>query len=236
MELKNFNRIAIMQPTFLPWVGYFELIRSVDLFIFLDSVQFDKRSWQQRNTIKTPKGSQWITVPVISKGKFKQNISEVEISCQSDFSTKLIKTLKINYSKAKFYNQYSEEIFYLIKNENKKLSSLNISLIKYFLKVWGIKTPLMQSSTLSVEGVKDELLYNILNLFDSELYISPPGSESYLKKSEFFGEGENQKKYKFFEYDHPKWDQLYGDFLPYCSAIDLLFNVGEEGKNIICTR
>ena len=117
MEFKQFNRIAIMQPTFLPWVGYFELIRSVDLFIFLDSVQFDKRSWQQRNIIKTPKGSQWITIPVISKGKFKQNISEVEISSQSDFTLKLIKTIKINYSKAKFYDQFSEQIFYLIKKK-----------------------------------------------------------------------------------------------------------------------
>jgi len=233
MEFKQFNRIAIMQPTFLPWVGYFELIRSVDLFIFLDSVQFDKRSWQQRNIIKTPKGSQWITIPVISKGKFKQNISEVEISSQSDYASKLIKAIKINYSKAKFYNQFSEEIFYLLNKEKKKLSLLNISLIKYFLKIWNIKTPLMKSSEINVKGVKDELLYNILNLFNAELYISPLGSMSYLKESKFFGDRENQKKYNFFEYEHPVWDQLYGDFLPYCSALDLLLNVGEEGINII---
>lgn len=236
MKFKNINRIAIMQPTFLPWVGYFELIRSVDLFVFLDSVQFEKRGWQQRNIIKTPNGSQWITIPVKSKGKFKQNISEVEMSTESNFSSKLIKTIKVNYSKAKFYNQFSEDIFYLIKKENKKLSILNISLIKYFLKVWDIKTPLIQSSEFNVKGVKDELLYNIVNLFNAELYISPPGSSSYLKESKFFGEEVNQKQYEFFEYKHPVWDQLYGEFIPYCSALDLLFNVGEDGKNKLSMR
>ena len=222
-----------MQPTFLPWVGYFALINTVDFFIFLDSVQFDKRSWQQRNTIKTINGSSWLTVPVISKGKFQQKINEVEILNDSNSINKIIKKIYANYSKAKFFKLYSEDIFKIIYEENKMLSKLNSKLIKYFLKVWEIKTTLTYSSSLDVSGYKDELLYKILSSYESELYVSPPGSEPYLKESKFFGDQKNQKKYELFKYKHPRWNQLYGDFLPYCSAIDLLFNVGKEGKIII---
>tara|TARA_Y100000589_G_C27104065_1_gene609300 strand:+ start:452 stop:1168 length:717 start_codon:yes stop_codon:yes gene_type:complete len=229
----KYNKIAIMQPTFLPWVGYFALINAVDLFIFLDSVQFDKRSWQQRNIIKTINGSSWLTVPVISKGKFQQKINEVEILNDSNFNNKIIKKIYANYSKAKFFKLYSEDIFKIIIEENKMLSQLNYKLIKYFLKVWEIKTRLSYSSKLNVTGYKDELLYNILSSYKSELYVSPPGSETYLKESKFFGKQQNQKNYELFKFKHPEWSQLYGDFLPYCSAIDLLFNMGKEGKSII---
>ena len=92
-------RVAIMQPTYLPWIGYFGLINSVDLFVFLNSVQFDKRSWQQRNKIKSPKGSLYLTVPVLSKGFSKQIIKDVKIEQNQEFYKKHINSIKHNYNK-----------------------------------------------------------------------------------------------------------------------------------------
>jgi len=109
------TRIAIMQPTYIPWVGYFSLINKVDVFIFLDSVQFAKRSWQQRNKIKTANESIWLTVPVLSKGKQSQFINEVEIDLTRDFSEKHIASLESNYHKAPYFLKYSPDFFLFYK-------------------------------------------------------------------------------------------------------------------------
>lgn len=233
MKNINENKIAIMQPTFIPWIGYFALIEYVDTFIFLDSVQFDKRSWQQRNKIKTSNGLKWLTIPVLSKGKYKQKIKEVEIDNGQNFPEKVINTITANYSKSKFFNQYSSDIFSILVENKKYLVDLNIELIKYMMKIWNFYTPIIKSSDLEIVGSKDELLFNICNHYEADKYISPPGSECYLEKSKYFGNNKNQKKLEYFRYEHPTWEQQFGDHIDYCSAIDLLLNYGDEGKNII---
>ncbi len=232
LSQKN-SKIAIMQPTFIPWIGYFALINHVDLFVFLDHVQFDKRSWQQRNKIKTPEGLKWLTVPVLSKGKFSQPIIDVNIDPSSSFAEKATKALTSNYCKAKFFDKYSQDIFKIIQRNDSKLAELNITLIQYINDVWSIKTPIYRSSNLNIKGTKDELLFNICKVLKGDIYISPLGAHSYLDNSNFFGGNIGQKKLLYFNYFHPIWDQQYGDFLPYCSALDLLFNFGSEGISYI---
>lgn len=227
------KKIAIMQPTFIPWVGYFGLLKSVDLFIFLDSVQFEKRSWQQRNIIRTSQGTQWLTVPVISKGKFDQKIIDTRIDKSSRFSQKAINTIRFNYSKTKYYCKYSNDIFKIINENDFSLSDLNINLIKYLSNIWEIDTSIKKSSNYKLNGKKDELLHNICQLFNANIYVSPKGSENYLTNSSFFTGSSNKIKLNYFEYIHPTWDQIHGDFIPYCSSLDLLFNMGPEGSNLI---
>ena len=225
------NSVAIMQPTYLPWSGYFGLIDNVDIFVLLDNVQFAKRSWQQRNQIKTPNGSAWLTVPVASRGKREQTIQNVLIQKDNNFSHKHKKSLEINYSKSKYFNSESQEIFRLINSDEQYLSELNINLIKYFCERLKIKTKIIRAKDLPSKGSKADLLCSICQELNADNYISPPGSKDYLKESDSFEKAKIALNY--FSYKHPIYNQLWGEFIPYMSIIDMLFNCGEESIDLI---
>ncbi|MDY7003475.1 MAG: WbqC family protein [Cyanobacteriota bacterium] len=217
--------IAIMQPTYLPWIGYFDLIDYVDCFVFLDSVQFNKRSWQQRNRLKGAKGVTWLTVPVISKGRREQKIFEVEIDLSRQFQAKHLKTIANCYSKAPFFSQYIDELSTIFHNTHYCLAELNIELIQWFCKQLGISTQTLRSSDLNIEGKKTELLVNICEVLDANCYLSAEGSRVYIEENNLF-ETKNIRL-AYHNYKHPIYDQLYGEFIPYLSILDLLFNKGE---------
>ena len=124
------KKIAIMQPTYLPWLGFFGLMKSVDLFIILDSVQFAKRSWQQRNQIKTIVGPKWITIPVFSKGKREQLISEVLIDYSRDYPDNHMKTLELNYKTTPYFELFAPQLFKIMQLNYKHLSESLLHLIK----------------------------------------------------------------------------------------------------------
>ena len=224
-------RVAIMQPTYLPWIGYFGLINSVDLFVFLNSVQFDKRSWQQRNKIKSPKGSLYLTVPVLSKGFSKQIIKDVKIEQNQEFYKKHINSIKHNYNKSPYYNEFSKKIFELMSNENEYLCDLNIKMIKLICEFLSIKTKTVISSNLKSSGNKSELLSSICLEIGATEYISPLGSKNYLNETDIF-----QKKnisLKFFYFKHPIYSQLFNKFESNLSVLDLLMNCGNKSLDII---
>ena len=152
-------RVAIMQPTYLPWAGYFGLMCSVDLFIYLDSVQFARRSWQQRNQIKTAKGAQWLTVPVIAKGKREQRIDEVEIDATARFGGAHRKAIEMNYRKAQAYSD-APWLMPLIEEPPTKLVDLTISLIARLREMIGISTPIARQRHEG-EGTKADLLASL---------------------------------------------------------------------------
>ena len=131
--------IAIIQPTFLPWCVYMSLIEYVDEVVFLDNVQFDKRSWQQRNKIKTANGTLTLTVPVITKNLFNQHIKDVKIDYSSVFQKKMIRSISQNYSKSIYFEDYSNELFSLIENTHKSLLDLNINLISFLCEKLNIE-------------------------------------------------------------------------------------------------
>jgi len=217
-------KAAIMQPTYMPWCGYFGLIKMVDIFVLYDDVQFDKRSWQQRNKIKTANGSQWLTVPVESKGMRSQKINEAIIQSDSNFSRKHIKAIELNYSKSKFYHEYKDLIINCIESNCSKLVDLNTSLIYICSKILSIETKFIKSSDLNVSGAKEERLIDICKKISADIYISPQGSKNYLSQGESFLE--NNIKLEYFEFMHPTYHQMYGLFEPQMSIIDVLFNCG----------
>jgi hypothetical protein len=224
--------IAIMQPTFMPWIGYFGLIDSVDQFVFLDNVQFDKRSWQQRNKIKTPNGPQWISVPVSSKGKQAQLIKDVQISeGGKEFPDKLIRTIEQNYKKAEFFKEYADSILCIIQSNKDYLACLNIELIKFFCHQFSIKTLLSNASDLPVKGKKSALLIDICQHYKIKNYISPLGSQGYIEEEGLFDQAGIDVQY--FDYHHPEWKQFYGKFEAYMSVLDLLFHKGPDSMKII---
>lgn len=177
--------IAIIQPTFLPWCGYMSLIEYVDEVVFLDNVQFDKRSWQQRNRIKTSNGALTLTVPVISKNLFNQHIKDVKIDYRSTFQKKMIKSISQNYSKAKYFNDYSKEFFSLIENNHKSLLDLNIKLINFFCEKLKIELKFSFSSSLKLSSSKEQLILDICKLKNAKKYISAMGAKNYLITENF---------------------------------------------------
>ncbi len=224
-------RVAIMQPTYLPWCGYFGLMQSVDLFLLLDSVQFSRRSWQQRNQIKTPNGAQWISVPVISKGKRDQLICEVEIDASANFASAHRRSIELSYSNAQFFKKYADPLLPLLDNPSPKLADFTISLIENLKELINISTPLIRSSELHGSGTKADLLASLCKEVGATSYVSPPGSKEYLDMSDTFKS--IGLPINYFEFKHPEYLQIYGDFLPYMSVIDMLFNCGEQSSLLI---
>ena len=225
------TKVAIMQPTYLPWAGYFGLMMASDIFIFLDNVQFEKRGWQQRNQIKTPNGSIWLTVPIFSKGKRDQTIQNTKINRDFEFSERHKKSIELNYKKSQFFLNEYEKIFKLINSNEIYLADLNIKLIKYFCKRLKIKTKIIRSKDLSSSGKKAELLCSICQELNADNYFSPPGSKDYLDASNTFRNAKIGLNYYYF--NHPVYSQLWGDFLPNMSVIDMIFNCGDESINLI---
>ena len=223
--------IAIMQPTYLPWVGYFAMIDQVDIFIVLESVQFSKRSWQQRNQIKTANGPIWLTVPVKSKGKRGQLINEIEVDTSRNYSAAHILSLENNYRKSPYFSEYSPKLFSLLENGHRYLPGLTIELIVWFCMVLGITTPIKYSSKMENTGTKADLLAMLCAQLNATEYVSPLGSRKYLEESDAFDKLNIPIKY--YEYQPIPYPQLFGEFLPYMSIVDLLFNVGPESLSVI---
>ena len=223
---------AIMQPTYLPWIGYFKLIKSVDKFVFLDDVQFNKRSWQQRNKIFFNKKTQYLTVPIKSKGKFLQKISEVMIDESIDWRNDHLKTLELAYKKTIYF----EEIYNILKNvydkKDKYLSSMNVKLIKIIMNYLKINKEIIFSSQLNTSGSKDEKLISILKEINASKYLSPEGSKIYIGEGKNFHN--NQIDISFFEYKHPNYNQGNKQtFVKNLSIIDALFNLGKETSKLL---
>ncbi len=225
--------LAIMQPTFLPWLGYFALIQRVDEFVLLDNVQFDRRSFQQRNILKTSSGPKWVTIPVSVKGKRTQKINEVEIL----FKKKLGDLSNINsmfrhsYSRTKYFQDYVENFENIFLNAPRFISNLNELIIRKICNYLMIRTPIILASQLQVSGSKDSLLKNICLQRNATKYISPPGAMNYLQSSKEFKLASIEVI--FHDYVHPMYDQMYGKFVPYMCIFDLLYNEGPRSMEII---
>ena len=223
--------MAIMQPTYLPWSGYFGLMQSVDVFVLLDSVQFARRSWQQRNQIKTANGAQWLSVPVQSKGKRDQLICEVELDKSSGFAATHRRSIEMSYAKTPHFKQFADTLLPLLDNSSPLLADLTIGLILQLKARLGITTRVLRSSELDVSGAKADLLASLCKQLDATTYVSPPGSKEYLDESDAFAKIGISLQY--FEFKHPEYLQPFGDFLPNMSIIDMLFNCGEQSSVLI---
>ncbi len=226
------EKIAIAQPTYLPWLGYFDLLDQVDKFVLLDTVQFSKQSWQQRNRIKTPTGLMWLTVPVVFRGRLGQRIVDVEIR-ESEFWREHSRTIELNYRRAPFFDLYYPPLSELLRSASSglRLAELTIALFRWLSEVLGIKTPIVRSSELAAEGKRTQLLAEICSLSGAITYVSPLGSADYLL-NELPILTERGVNVVFQHYEHPSYHQLFPPFQPHASVLDLLFN---EGENSLAT-
>ncbi|NMP32894.1 WbqC family protein [Thalassotalea sp. M1531] len=222
---------AIMQPTYLPWCGYFDLIDSVDIFVFLDDVKLEKSSWQTRNRVKSANGEIMLTVPVSTpKGRMEAKINKTPISSHAPWRKKHLKTLVACYQKAPFFKEVFPFLEDLINQPESQLSSLNTKIIKAISHRLGINTEFVLSSELNeISGVKDERLVSICQQLGISHYLSPVGSADYLEKESPGGAVSKAGiTLSYQSFTHPTYTQLYGDFDSHLAAIDLLFNCGFE--------
>jgi hypothetical protein len=205
----------------------------VDTFVLLDTVQFDKRSWQQRNRIKGPAGLQWLTVPVISRGKYDQKIQDVKILDTSFVRTHL-KTLELHYSPTPHFAHLFPRLASILGRiePGSPLAELNTRLLQCIVDVLGIRTHLVPASSLNEEGRRTGLLANICRRLKANQYISPVGSAEYLL-SDLAVIAEANVETLFHNYVHPQYEQRFSPFVPFASVIDLIFNEGDRAMEVI---
>jgi len=224
--------ITIHQPNYIPWLGFFHKLLISDVYVAFDDVQFEKNSFNNRNKIKTSGGDCWLTIPIITKGKSKETLlNSAEIDNNQNWAKKHLKTIQTNYSKAEFYDSYIDFFEGIYSKNWKTLSELNMNIIQKIIDELQIDTQIILTSEIkNKKEKKDKLVLEICNNLDADVYISGVLGKDYLNTSDF----EKEKIDVYFQnYNHPKYSQLWGEFIPNMSIIDLLFNHGPNSKNII---
>ncbi len=221
--------IAVHQPQYLPWLGYFDKIDRADVFVLLDNVQFKKNEWQNRNRIKTAQGPQWLTVPVLYR--FPQLICEVGINSKERWQHKQRQSILSNYRKAPCWSlleSFFEEIF---TEEWQTISALNIHVVRELAALMGITTPLHVASELPIfPEDPDERLIAITRHFGADTYLAGSGGHGYMDMLKYENTG---IQVVFQEYHHPEYQQMFGEFEPFMSVVDLIYNHGRDSIEII---
>jgi len=221
--------VAIHQPQFMPWLGYFDKIDKADVFCFLDNVQYKKNEWQNRNRLKTAQGMQWLTVPV--RFRFPQMINEVEINNSENWRRKHLQALHTNYRKAPYFNAYIQVFEDMYSRDWRYLSDLNIFATTQLMTALGLEqTRTVRASELTLSRDPTQRLIDICRVFGGDVYLAGQGGASYMAMEQFEGTGIDVV---FQDFRHPSYEQLYGEFLSHLSSLDLLFCCGPDSLNII---
>jgi len=224
-------KVVILQPGYLPWLGFFEQIYRSDIFVVYDDVQYDKDGWRNRNRIKTPKGIQWLTVPVCVNFKEHSLINEVRIDNSKDWKKKHLFSIKQNYSKSPFYKKYIG----IFEEAYAKSWDFLIDLDMYFIhklgECLGVKGKRLEMSSMrGIKGDRLQRLVRLCKIFKADTFYEGSAGRDYIDVECF---AKNGIKVEYQDYKHPIYTQLYDNFVPYLSVIDLLFNHGEESLLIL---
>lgn len=234
-------RAVVLQPMYLPWMGYFGMIDQADIFVFYDDVQFSRDSWQQRNRIKVPEDSgqtEWLKVPVVKD--FGQDIRSVQIKQDREWRQEHLSVIKSAYgpepvpygtTSAVCFDDYITVFEEIYSRDWESLLDLNVHLIKKLSNVLGISdVDFYSSSDFDIGSSGTDKLIKTLQHIDADEYISGPGAKDYLDIDQFIESGVSLY---WHEFNHPKYDQLYGEFVSHLSIIDALFNVGDKTNSLI---
>ncbi|WP_419786691.1 WbqC family protein [Pseudodesulfovibrio sp.] len=218
--------VAIQQPEHLPWLGFFDKMRRCDLYVLLDNVQFKKRYFENRNKILTANGPQWVTVPVISKGRYTQPINQVMIDNTVNWRRKYLGSVQAAYGRTPYFPELFPRLEAVINKEFSRLADLNIALIEMVRDFTGIDTPMRLASDIlpdtDVHG--SDLILALSRASGADHYISGPDGRNYLDLGSFL---DANIKVSYHDYNHPAYEQTHGEFSSHMSAVDALFNVGK---------
>ncbi len=213
--------LSAHQPAYLPWLGYFDKIISSDVFIYLDTVQFEKNSFTNRNRIKTPQGAQWLSIPVKLKGHLDKSIKEIEIDTSQNWQKKHLNAILMNYGRAPRFDECFAKLESLYTTGYNLLNDVCWDQLKFWLNELHISTRIVRSSELPLDTRKSDLILDLCRFFGADQYISGALGKNYLVERDFEDAGIS---ITYQEYVHPEYPQLWGDFLPYMSILDLCMN------------
>lgn len=216
--------LSAHQPNYLPYLGFFDKMVQSDIFVIQDNFQFERREFQNRNSIKTPHSIQLLTVPV-EHCKRETPINAVNIANIPGqlWTKKHWDAIRYNYAKAPYWGEFSEVFEQVYQQTWTKLIDLNMHLIKLLMKLFKIETPLVMSSSLKASGQKTERILAQCREVGADVYLSGIGGLNYLDVQRMETEG---VKVIFQDFQHPVYTQLYGEFIPNLSAVDYLFCTG----------
>lgn len=223
---------VILQPSYIPWRGYFHLIQRADVFVFYDDVQYDKHGWRNRNRVKTATGTQWLTIPVNASGNVESGLllKDARIANPS-FAKKHAATLRQTYARAPFLSRYAPLMDAFYSKKHDLLCDFTIETTRALAAELGIqKTRFVRSSELGVTGERTARLVSIVKAVGATHYISGPSAKDYLDESAFAKEG---LTVEWMKYDYPAYEQLHPPFDPFVTVLDLLFMKGPEAPEYI---
>jgi hypothetical protein len=225
------KKVAIVQSNYIPWKGYFDLIRSVDEFILFDDVQYTRRDWRNRNLIKTPSGVTWLTIPVESKGKYFQRIRDTVVS-DSAWAADHWRSIAQFYTKAPFFGSYREQLEELYQVTGLRyLSEINDRFLKGLCGMLGITTRITRSMDYEITEGKTERLVSLCKQAGATHYLSGPSAKAYIDPSLFAAERVNLD---YFDYSgYPEYRQLYPPFRHDVSVVDLILNEGPASAEFL---
>jgi WbqC-like protein len=220
--------VVILQPSYIPWRGYFDQIRRADLFVFYDDIQYDKHGWRNRNQIKTHQGKQWLTIPVHTKGVTQGvPIKDVRIDWSKPWAKSHLKSITISYSKALCFKEYLPFVESLYERHDEFLADFTIETSIMLARTLGFtSTKFIRSSELSgIEGQKTDRVINILKQVGATHYLCGPSASSYMEPEKFDLAGIT---FEYMQYNYPEYPQLYPPYDPFVSILDLLFMIGND--------
>jgi hypothetical protein len=227
-------KVVILQPSYIPWRGFFHQVDKADLFVFYDDVQYDKRGWRNRNRIKTPKGPQWLTIPVYSRGAQVEHIPihEIKICWDEPWNQSHWRSIQHAYAKAPFFKRYAGLLEEAYASTPELLADFTIQLAITLARELGIAhTRFLRSSKLEgVLGEKTGRLIAVLQKVGATHYISGPSAADYIEADKFREAG---IELEYMVYNYPAYPQLYPPYEPQVSILDLLFMTGPEAMKYI---
>lgn len=213
--------LSAHQPAYLPWLGYFDKIARADIFVYLDTVQYEKNSFINRNQIKTPQGLLWLTIPVKSKGHMSSSLITTEIDCGQAWKKKHIKSIEMNYRKAANFELNFPKICDLINMPIENLADYCYIQLKFWCEQLNIKTRIVRSSELQLYTFKSDLILELCQTLSATRYFSGALGRDYLVEDDFDAAGIDVEYQNFTCLNYP---QLWGGFTPNLSILDAWMN------------
>lgn len=216
--------VTIHQPEHFPWLGLINKIAKADIYVVMDDVQYKKNNFQNRNKIygRNKDNFKWLTVPVVLKGHMDSTIKDIEIADTVDWRTRNLNMIEDSYKNHPYFNQHFPWIKEILSKNYTKLSELNNDITFKILDLLDIHPKIVYQSKMETHGEKSDLVLDICERLNADVYISGPGGREYMNLDKFKDAGIDVV---FNDYVHPVYNQINnGEFIPYLSIIDMMMN------------
>ena len=224
------NTLVVLQPGYLPWLGFFDQLHRSDTFVLYDDVQYDKGGWRNRNRLKSPTGTTWLTVPVRTTGRTCQRLLDVEIDNDQRWARDHLSTIRHLYARAPYLGRYLPDLVEVFSRSWALLVDLDLELLSLLSAWFHLDPPTLRSSRLGIGGRATQRLVDIAVEAGATRYLTGDAARAYLDVSMFADRG---IEVEWHDFRHPTYPQQHGQFVPYLSALDLLMNCGDGAGPVL---